>query len=164
MGYSPEAAIAAAQETLGAKAAAGDETGLRGAVGTPDQLREFLRRYEAAGVDQLIFVMQAGKNRHEHIMESLELFGREVLPEFADRDEAATSAKAKRLEPVVEAAMARKVDNAPRMPDDYVMKALPKQMVDAMENDEAQQWLEKLADSQAAGDKEGEFARGILNS
>ncbi len=76
MGYSPEAAIAAAQQTLGAKAAAGDETGLRGAVGTPDQLREFLRRYEQAGVDQLIFVMQAGKNRHEHIMESLELFGR----------------------------------------------------------------------------------------
>ncbi len=164
MGYSPEAAIAAAQETLGAKAAAGDETGLRGAVGTPDQLREFLRRYEAAGVDQLIFVMQAGKNRHEHIMESLELFGREVLPEFADRDEAATAAKAKRLEPVIEAAMARKVDDAPRMPADYVMKALPKQMVDAMENDEAQQWMEKLADSQATGDREGEFARGILNS
>ena len=57
--------------------------GLRGAVGTPDQVREFLRRYEEAGVDQVIFVAQAGKNRHEHIMESLELFGREVLPEFA---------------------------------------------------------------------------------
>ena len=99
MGYSPEAAIAAAQETLGAKAAAGDETGLRGAVGTPAQLREFLRRYEEAGVDQLIFVMQAGKNRHEHIMESLELFGREVLPEFAERDEAASAAKARAAGP-----------------------------------------------------------------
>ena len=63
------------QETLGAKIAAGDDEGLRGAVGTPDQLREFLRRYEEAGVDQIIFVMQAGRNRHEHIMESLELFG-----------------------------------------------------------------------------------------
>ena len=164
MGYSPEAAIAAAQETLGAKAAAGDETGLRGAVGTPAQLREFLRRYEEAGVDQLIFVMQAGKNRHEHIMESLELFGAEVLPEFAERDEAASAAKAKRLAPIVEAAMARKVDDAPRMPDDYVMKALPKQMVDAMHNEEAQKWMEKLADTQAAGDPEGELQRGILNS
>ncbi len=57
-------------------------------MGTPAQLREFLRRYEEAGVDQLIFVMQAGKNRHEHIMESIELFGAEVLPEFAERDEA----------------------------------------------------------------------------
>src|SRR3984957_8000978 len=45
MGYSPEAAIAQRTRTLGAKAAAGDATGLRGAVGTPDQLREFLRRY-----------------------------------------------------------------------------------------------------------------------
>ncbi len=87
MGYSPEAALAVKQETLGAKAAAGDHTGLRGAIGTPDQLREFLRRYEEAGVDQLIFVMQAGHNRHEDIMESIELFGNEVLPEFAERDE-----------------------------------------------------------------------------
>ena len=89
LGYSPEATIAAANETLGAKAAAGDQTGLRGAVGTPAQLREFMRRYEAAGVDQLIFVMQAGRNRHEDIMESIELFGTEVLPEFAERDPAA---------------------------------------------------------------------------
>ena len=76
---------------LGAKVAAGDQTGLRGAIGTPAQLREFLRRYEEAGVDQLIFVMQAGHNRHEHIMESIELFGTEVLPEFIERDEAATA-------------------------------------------------------------------------
>ena len=69
--------------------ASGDQTGLRGATGTPAQLREFLRRYEEAGVDQLIFVLQAGRNRHEHIMESIELFGAEVLPEFAERDEAA---------------------------------------------------------------------------
>ena len=50
------------------------------------------------------------------------------------------------------------------MPDDYVMKALPRQMVDAMENEEAQQWMENLADTQAAGDPEGELARGILNN
>jgi len=164
MGYSPEAAIAAAQENLAAKVAAGDETGLRGAVGTPDQLREFLRRYEQAGVDQLIFVLQAGKNRHEHIMESLELFGREVLPEFAERDEAATKAKAERLAPVVEAAMARRTDDAPRMPADYVMRALPKQMVDAMHNDDADKWLEDLADTSAAGDPDGTFQRGLLNN
>jgi alkanesulfonate monooxygenase SsuD/methylene tetrahydromethanopterin reductase-like flavin-dependent oxidoreductase (luciferase family) len=80
MGYSPEAALAGRHEVLGAKAAAGDHTGLRGAIGTPAQLREFLRRYEEAGVDQLIFVMQAGHNRHEDIMESIELFGTQVLP------------------------------------------------------------------------------------
>ena len=121
MGYSPEAALAARHETLGAKAAAGDHTGLRGAIGTPDQLRQFLRRYEAAGVDQLIFVMQAGHNRHEDIMESIELFGSEVLPEFVERDEAASRAKAARLEPVVEAALARALDrtdpSCPRLRD-----------------------------------------------
>ena len=131
MGYSPEAALAAQQETLGAKAAAGDHTGLRGAIGTPAQLREFLRRYEAAGVDQLIFVMQAGHNRHEDIMESIELFGTEVLPEFVERDEAAQQGEGGQ----VGAAHRRRpwpagTGTTPIMPTDYVMRAIPKQMVD----------------------------------
>jgi alkanesulfonate monooxygenase SsuD/methylene tetrahydromethanopterin reductase-like flavin-dependent oxidoreductase (luciferase family) len=164
MGYSPEAAIAAKQETLGAKAATGDETGLRGCVGTPDQLREFLRRFEAAGVDQLIFVLQSGKNRHEHIMESLELFGTEVMPEFKERDEAQREAKAKLLEPIVEAAMARKPADPPPMPDGYVMRAIPKQMVEMAENDQAREWMEKLADNQATGERDETFERGILGN
>ena len=48
---------------------------------------DYLQRYEEAGVDQVIFCSQAGKNKHEDIMESFELFGREVLPEFVERDE-----------------------------------------------------------------------------
>ena len=107
-GYSPEAALAARHQTLGATVAAGDQTGLRGAIGTPQQFREFLRRYEAAGVDQLIFVMQAGHNRHEDIMESIELFGTEVLPEFVERDEAASRAKAAKWEPLIATAQARR--------------------------------------------------------
>jgi alkanesulfonate monooxygenase SsuD/methylene tetrahydromethanopterin reductase-like flavin-dependent oxidoreductase (luciferase family) len=107
-GYDPEVAIALQQQTLGAKLAAGQTEGLRGAVGTPAQIREFLRRYEEAGVDQLIFVMQAGRNRHEHIMESLERFGREVLPEFKERDPAWRRRKQEALGPFVEAALARK--------------------------------------------------------
>ncbi len=134
-------------------------TGLRGAIGTPDQLREFLRRYEDAGVDQLIFVMQAGKNRHEHIMESLELFGTEVLPEFIERDVEASARKAEKWAPIIEAAMARKVDTAPPMPADYIMKALPKQMVDALEMEQAKEWMEKLADKQASGERDEEFER-----
>ena len=108
VGYSPEVEAALRQERLGAKLAAGDRTGLRGAMGTPDQVREFLERFEQAGVDQVIFVLQAGKNRHEHICESLELFGREVMPAFKDRDEAQVKAKAQRLAPAVDAALARK--------------------------------------------------------
>jgi alkanesulfonate monooxygenase SsuD/methylene tetrahydromethanopterin reductase-like flavin-dependent oxidoreductase (luciferase family) len=81
---------------------------LRGAVGTPDQIRALVRAYEDAGVDQLIFVSQAGRNRHEDVCESLELFAREVMPEFKDRVEAGDAAKATRLAPSVEAALARR--------------------------------------------------------
>src|SRR6267143_618157 len=80
---------------------------LRGAIGTPDQIRDLVRRYEAAGVDQIIFVSQAGKNQHEHICESLELFAAEVLPEFAPEAEAREAAKREQLSSAVEAAEAR---------------------------------------------------------
>ena len=33
-------------------------------------------------VDQIILLNQAGKNSHEQICESLELFAKEVMPEF----------------------------------------------------------------------------------
>jgi alkanesulfonate monooxygenase SsuD/methylene tetrahydromethanopterin reductase-like flavin-dependent oxidoreductase (luciferase family) len=158
-GYSPEAALAARHQTLGAKAAAGDYSGLRGAIGTPDQLRRFLRRYEEAGVDQLIFVMQAGHNRHEDIMESLELFGTQVLPEFVERDEAGARAKAARWEPLIHAAMARRDRGDPVMAPDYVIRAIPKQMVEALDSEPARQWLEDLADQRAAGQHDEEFQR-----
>ena len=156
LGYSAETELALQQERLGAKVASGDTTGLRGAIGTPDQVRDYLRRYEEAGVDQVIFVLQAGRNRHEHIMESIERFGTEILPEFAERDPGLTAVKARRFEPVIEAALARKAaalveDPLPELPDDYVMKAIPKQMVDLAENEMGQQFLEKIAEETADG-------------
>ena len=60
------------------------------------------------GVDQIIFLQQGGKNRHEHICESLELFGRAVLPEFVEGREAREAKKAETLAPYIEAALARK--------------------------------------------------------
>src|SRR2546423_14067639 len=81
---------------------------LRGAVGTPDQVRDLVRRYEASGVDQMIFVMQAGRTRHEHIMEAIELFGTEVLPEFAERADASDHAKEERPAGPIQAARARR--------------------------------------------------------
>lgn len=132
-GYDPEAIAAAVNAgvkagTLGAKQASGDSTGLRGSIGTPAQVREYLRRFEQAGVDQVIFVLQAGRNVHEHIMESIEIFGKEVLPEFLERDEAQVAAKAKRLAPAIEAAMARRAEvYQPKDVGDYSFPALPKQ-------------------------------------
>ncbi len=93
---------------------------LRGAIGTPDQIRDLLSRYEAAGVDQVILVSQAGHNKHEHIMESLELFGKTVFPRFADRVEEVEAAKAARLAPYVAEALARRPPPRPG-PADYVI-------------------------------------------
>jgi hypothetical protein len=81
---------------------------LRGAIGTPAQIAALLRRYEAAGVDQVTFVMQSGNNRHQSICESLELFGKEVLPRFAEEAPARERAKAERLAPAIAAALARR--------------------------------------------------------
>jgi alkanesulfonate monooxygenase SsuD/methylene tetrahydromethanopterin reductase-like flavin-dependent oxidoreductase (luciferase family)/putative sterol carrier protein len=93
---------------------------LRGAIGTPEQVHDLCRRYEAAGVDQVIFVLQAGKNRHEHICESIELFGSEVLPRFAGEAEAREAAKRERLAGSLEAALARR--EPPRtLDEEYVI-------------------------------------------
>ena len=81
---------------------------LRGAIGTPEQIGDLVRRYEAAGVDQVIFVSQAGRNRHEHICESLELVAREVMPEFVERRDEREAAKAQRVAQAVSAALARR--------------------------------------------------------
>jgi alkanesulfonate monooxygenase SsuD/methylene tetrahydromethanopterin reductase-like flavin-dependent oxidoreductase (luciferase family) len=81
---------------------------LRGAIGTPAQVADLIARYEAAGVDQVMFVMQAGKNSHEHICESIELFASDVLPRFAEGREKAEAAKADRLAGAVDKALARR--------------------------------------------------------
>ncbi len=97
---------------------------LRGAIGTPDQIRELVRGYQDAGVDQLIFVSQCGKNKHEHICESLELFAREVMPEFAETAEAREKEKLERLAPAIEAALARREPARPA--PDYTIAAVMK--------------------------------------
>src|SRR4051794_29155173 len=100
--------ITADQAPLGIKILQQGLGSLRGAVGTPDQVRELCERYEQAGVDQLIFVLQAGKNRHEHVCESIELFGEQVLPAFAERADAHDRDVDTKLAPAIEAALARR--------------------------------------------------------
>jgi alkanesulfonate monooxygenase SsuD/methylene tetrahydromethanopterin reductase-like flavin-dependent oxidoreductase (luciferase family) len=96
---------------------------LRGAIGTPEQLRSLLRSYAEVGIDQVIFVSQAGRNRHEHICESLELFAHEVLPEFAEGDDEREKAKLERLAPAIDAALARR-EPAREAPDVEVKPVL----------------------------------------
>ena len=57
-----------------------------GLVGSPETIRKRLRKFEASHVDQVILLNQAGKNTHEDICASLELFANEVMPEFHERE------------------------------------------------------------------------------
>ncbi len=154
-GYDPEAVRRAATnpERLGARVVEQGVSGLRGAVGTPEQIREYLRRYEELGVDQVVFVSQAGRNRHEDIMESLELFGCEVLPEFAERDKRLSAQKAERLGPVIEKVMARKPtsDHPPLPSPDYSFPAIPRAAADRSGADEFLSLMEQYANDRAVG-------------
>ena len=77
-------------------------------IGTPQDMRAHLESFQEAGVDQVIFLQQAGRNRHAHICESLELFASDVMPVFNADVEAREARKSAELAPYVEAALARK--------------------------------------------------------
>jgi alkanesulfonate monooxygenase SsuD/methylene tetrahydromethanopterin reductase-like flavin-dependent oxidoreductase (luciferase family) len=77
-------------------------------IGTPGDMRAHLEEYQQAGVDQIIFMQQSGRNRHDHICESLQLFADEVMGPFAENCESREQAKKEDLAPHIEAALARK--------------------------------------------------------
>ena len=77
-------------------------------IGTSNQIRETLHMYEAAGVDQVVFISQAGRNTHEDVCDSIQRFAREVMPEFKERDPRLVKEKAARMEGILERAMKRK--------------------------------------------------------
>jgi len=79
-----------------------------GCIGSPDQLRASLRMFADAGVDQAVFIQQGGRNRHEHICESLQCFAGEVMPEFKRGEAEREERKRSELAPYVEAAFKRK--------------------------------------------------------
>jgi hypothetical protein len=84
-------------------------------IGSPDEVRRVLLDYESSGVDQMMFVAQCGGVTHEELCDSFELFGKTVMPEFKERDEKQSREKARRLEPILERAMKRRVE--PEIPD-----------------------------------------------
>ena len=79
-----------------------------GGIGTPEEMRQHLRGFAEAGVDQTVFIQQGGKNKHEHICEALELFAAEVMPEFKEHEEERQRRKMEELAPYIEQAFKRK--------------------------------------------------------
>tara|TARA_B100000809_G_scaffold242898_1_gene267407 strand:- start:322 stop:1467 length:1146 start_codon:yes stop_codon:yes gene_type:complete len=52
-------------------------------AGNPDSCIEALKKHEATGIDQMMIMMQTETIPHEKVMESIELFGKYVIPEFS---------------------------------------------------------------------------------
>ncbi len=93
-------------------------------IGTPDLIRKRLADYEEAGVDQVVFISQAGNNQHEDICSSLNLFAEKVLPEFKDREQKRAREKAERMAPILEKAMKRKKEpQVPRSAEPPIIQA-----------------------------------------
>lgn len=87
-------------------------------IGTPDDMRSHLRGLQDAGIDQVILLQQAGRIRHEHICEALELFADEVMDEFQSAAAARDKRKQEELAPYIEAAMNRKSRTKPLADED----------------------------------------------
>ncbi|MGA9869441.1 MAG: LLM class flavin-dependent oxidoreductase [Acetobacteraceae bacterium] len=69
-----------------------------GLIGSPDTIRRKMRLFEESHVDQVILLNQAGKTSDKAIRDSLDLFAREVMPEFHARQSAQDLWKAEVLE------------------------------------------------------------------
>jgi hypothetical protein len=107
-------------------------TAERGGIGTPEDMRKHLRKFEEVGVDQVTFIQQAGMNKHEHICESLELFGTKVTAEFKEREIARELKKAEELAPFIAAAKRRKKYMRPLADEDIpVFPALGHSLVES---------------------------------
>lgn len=80
----------------------------KGAVGTPQQVYEHVKGYADIGLDQLVFMANAGKMEHEHVCDTLKLFANEVMPEFKAGEVARERKKAEELAPYIAAALKRR--------------------------------------------------------
>jgi len=79
-----------------------------GTIGTPEKISATLRDYEQAGLDQIVFSVESGTISHEEICATLELFAKDVMPEFKQRDEQRASLKYSRDQTLSREVMARK--------------------------------------------------------
>ena len=64
-------------------------------AGDPDSCIKGVQLYEDIGVDQVILIMQTETVPHERVLQSIELFGKHVLPAFGKGVKAKTAAAAR---------------------------------------------------------------------
>jgi alkanesulfonate monooxygenase SsuD/methylene tetrahydromethanopterin reductase-like flavin-dependent oxidoreductase (luciferase family) len=92
-------------------------------VGTPQMLRQRLRDFEQAGIDQVLCISQAGKIPHDLLCSSIRLFSQEVLPEFKDRDLAKARQRDEQRARINERALARKPKVEAAAQTEFVIRA-----------------------------------------
>ena len=80
----------------------------RAASARPTSCASTCASSRTCGVDQVAFIQQGGRNKHEHICEALELFAGEVMGEFKEREAERGEEEGRGLAPFVEAAFKRK--------------------------------------------------------
>jgi alkanesulfonate monooxygenase SsuD/methylene tetrahydromethanopterin reductase-like flavin-dependent oxidoreductase (luciferase family) len=83
-GYEYYGDVGRAADQLAARDAGSLIDGGAFCIGDPETCSRVVERYQAAGVDQLICLMQAGRIPHETIMRSISLFAERVIPRFRD--------------------------------------------------------------------------------
>jgi len=57
--------------------------------GNPDSICRQVEQWAEAGLDQMIFVLQAGNTTHEQVLRSIDLIGEKVIPKFQVKAHAA---------------------------------------------------------------------------
>jgi alkanesulfonate monooxygenase SsuD/methylene tetrahydromethanopterin reductase-like flavin-dependent oxidoreductase (luciferase family) len=122
------------RSTIHAQAPSNTETP---GIGTPEELTAHLKKFEKTGVDQVTFIQQGGRNKHEHICEALELFASDVMPEFKEREANREKEKMEELAPYLKEAMNRKKWMT-ELKDDEIpnVEALGRQIIEESKNKE----------------------------
>ena len=109
-----------------------------GLIGSPETIRRKLRQFQASRVDQVILLNQAGKTSHQDICDSLELFAKEVMPEFhaAEAEHAAWKQKVLAREIVLEDLDVQKYDIYSHQ-NEHIVRLTPEQLKQKMAEKEA---------------------------
>lgn len=103
----------------------------RGAIGTPEELADYVAEQAAVGVDQLVLGHQAGAMPGETVRDSMTLFAERVMPQFREDAARREAAKQEELAPYVEAAFARKAAAGDRaMGEDETVSAYGRDRLD----------------------------------
>jgi len=57
--------------------------------GNPDTVSRIVEKWAEAGLDQMIFVLQAGNTTHDQVLRAIDLIGEKVIPRFEVKAHAA---------------------------------------------------------------------------